>query len=51
LRTAISPAAGNSGPRPLGRSLAGALAQSAATVYGLAVGTAIGHAKWRSRVR
>jgi GT2 family glycosyltransferase len=47
--SAIHPAARNDRQRPLGRRLAGALAHSAATASGLAVGTAIGYAKWRSR--
>jgi GT2 family glycosyltransferase len=47
---AIRPAARNDRQHPLGRRLAGALAHSAATASGLATGTAIGYAKWRSRI-
>jgi hypothetical protein len=50
LSDAISPAIRDDSSRPLVRRVAGALAHSAATASGLAVGTAIGYGKWRSRV-
>jgi GT2 family glycosyltransferase len=49
LIQAMRPEPRNEGQRPFGRRLSGALAHSAATVSGLAVGATAGYVKWRSR--